>query len=162
MAVAVPRSYVSDLREHVGSSPIIVVCGCTAVLARDGRVLLQQRADPERPWGLPGGAMELGETPGDTAIRETKEETGLDVILCGLLGIYTVKQHKYPNGDIVQSVDVTFIAEHVGGELSPDDSETLDLRWFDLNQLPSEVFSPHVPMLEDLAAGRRGEWNRSA
>lgn len=162
MVVTAPRSYVSEMREHVGSSPIIVVCGCSAILGCDGRVLLQQRADPERPWGLPGGAMELGETPGATAIRETKEETGLDISLCGLLGIYTVKSHRYPNGDEVQSVDVTFLAEITGGTLSPDWTETVDLRWFDLDDLPAAIFAPHVPMLADLAAGRRGEWNRSA
>lgn len=162
MVVTATRGYVSEMREHVGSSPIIVVCGCTAILKEDRRVLLQQRADPDRPWGLPGGSMELGETPGATAIRETKEETGLDINLCGLLGIYTVKGYRYPNGDVVQSVDVVFLAEVTGGVLEPDESETLDLQWFDLDDLPATIFAPHVPMLADLAAGQRGEWRRSA
>lgn len=157
---AVP-DYVRELRAQVGQRPIIVVCGCCAVVDRERRVLLQQRADPSRPWGLPGGAMELGETPELAAVRETKEETGLEVRLLHLLGVYTAMEFSYPNGDVVQAVDVTFVAETTGGTPRPDGIETLAQDWFHLDALPGPLFHPHLPMLAALAAGRVGEWGSS-
>jgi ADP-ribose pyrophosphatase YjhB (NUDIX family) len=58
----------------------------------EGRVLLQRRADSGN-WALPGGKTDLGETLGDAVIREVREETGLDVELTGVLGIYSDPKH---------------------------------------------------------------------
>ena len=64
------EGYVESLRRLVGSVPVILCCAGCAVLDDLGRVLLQQRDEPGRPWGLPGGVMELGETPAEAAIRD--------------------------------------------------------------------------------------------
>lgn len=94
-----------------------------------------------------------------TAIRETREETGLEVRPLDLLGIYTIDDHRYPNGDIVHSIDVILRAEVIGGEIRPDGVETLDVRYFPLDGLPGSIFAPHVRMLSDLAAGRINQWD---
>ncbi|NNM45024.1 NUDIX hydrolase [Knoellia koreensis] len=150
--------YIEGLRRHVGHAPVIMACAGCAVMDDSGRVLLQRRGDAEQTWGLPGGAMELGETLEQTAVRETREETGLDVRPQELLGVYTGPLHTYANGDVVQSVVVMLIATQVGGSLSVDGSETVQLDWFDLDELPSPLFGPHQPMLGDLKDGRRGRW----
>ncbi len=151
-------SYMDSLRAHIGHAPVIMTCAGCAVLDESGRVLLQRRGDPGGPWGLPGGAMELGETLAETAVRETREETGLDVRLDELLGVYTEPSRTHPNGDVVQAVVVVLTATRVSGQLAADGKETIDLGWFALDDLPQPIFSPHEAMLEDLRLGRRGRW----
>lgn len=98
--------YVEGLRKYIGHAPVIMTCAGCVVLDDSGRVLMQRRGDAQGPWGLPGGAMELGETLEETAVRETREETGLDVRPDELLGVYTRPLHTYANGDVVQAVAV--------------------------------------------------------
>lgn len=150
--------YVEGLREHIGHAPVIMTCAGCAVLDESGRVLMQRRGDAQGPWGLPGGAMELGETVEETAVRETREETGLDVRPNELLGVYTGPLHTYANGDVVQAVVVVLTATQVGGRLSVDGTETIDLGWYSLDDLPRPIFGPHEPMLRDLQQGSRGRW----
>ena len=150
--------YIEGLRQHIGHAPVIMTCAGCAVLDDSGRVLLQRRGDAEGPWGLPGGAMELGETLEEAAVRETREETGLDVRPDELLGVYTGPLHTYANGDVVQAVVVVLTAKQIGGRLSADGTETVDLGWFALEALPTPIFGPHEPMLRDLQRGYRGRW----
>jgi 8-oxo-dGTP pyrophosphatase MutT (NUDIX family) len=135
-----------------------MTCACCAVLDSAGRLLLQQRGDDRRPWGLPGGAMELGETIGAAAVRETFEETGLRVRPDTLLGVYTGSAHTYANGDVVQSVVVVLMATPVEGRLTQDGIETVGLAWFTLDDLPSPIFAPHQDMLDDLRDGKSATW----
>jgi len=156
--------YVGRLRALVGQAPILLPAACCAVLERDDdgvpRVLLQQRGEPGGPWGLPGGALELGETVSQAAVRETREETGLVVAPHDLLGVFSGPQlHTYPNGDVVQSVVTVLVAGVVAGELTADGDETRALGWFALDALPDPLFAPHEPMLEVLVAGDRGAWD---
>ncbi|MGH3921814.1 MAG: NUDIX domain-containing protein, partial [Pseudonocardiaceae bacterium] len=58
------------------------------VVNDDGDLLMIHRTDNDN-WALPGGAMDLGESLIETAVRETKEETGIDCRVTGLVGIYT-------------------------------------------------------------------------
>ena len=66
----------------------LVPGGSALVVDEHGRVFMQRRSDSGN-WSLPGGVMDIGETLGQCVIREVKEETGLDIELTGLLGIYT-------------------------------------------------------------------------
>ena len=107
-----------------------------------GRVLLQKRGDSNK-WGFPGGAIELGETPEEAAIRELKEETGLDVTIDSLIGIYTDSDMKYPNGDNAQSIAIVYKLKALSGELTCDNKETIDLKFFDVNKLPEMFCKQH-------------------
>ncbi|GAA3730956.1 NUDIX domain-containing protein [Plantactinospora mayteni] len=109
----------------------LVPGGAALVVDDRGRILLQRRADSGN-WSLPGGAMEVGETIGDAVVRETREETGLDVELTGILGIYTDPRHviAYADGEVRQEFVVAFTARPVGGALAVSDEST-DVAWFD-------------------------------
>jgi ADP-ribose pyrophosphatase YjhB (NUDIX family) len=81
-----------------------VVPSTTAVVTDDqDRIVLIRRRDNDL-WALPGGGMELGESIVDTAVREVKEETGLDVEVTGLIGVYTNPHHvmAYTDGEVRQ------------------------------------------------------------
>lgn len=69
-----------------------------------GFLLRIQRRGDSHKWGFPGGAIEPGEAPEMTAVREAKEETGLDVSIGKLIGVYTDPDIIYPNGDQAQSI----------------------------------------------------------
>jgi ADP-ribose pyrophosphatase YjhB (NUDIX family) len=117
-----------------------LVPGGSAVVVDDqGRVLLQRRADSGN-WALPGGTMDIGETLDQCVIREVKEETGLDIEITGLLGIYTDPQHviAYADGEVRQEFNVTYLGRVVGGTIATSDEST-DVRFVDpaeFNRIP--------------------------
>ncbi|GAA1639642.1 hypothetical protein GCM10009679_50810 [Saccharothrix algeriensis] len=85
-----------------------IVPGGVAVLADEyGRVLLQRRTDSGN-WALPGGTMEVGETLERCVVREVREETGLDIEITGLVGIYTDPGHviAYADGEARQQFSI--------------------------------------------------------
>ena len=95
-----------------------------------GEILLIQRSDNGN-WAVPGGAIDLGESLTDAAIRETREETGIDCRITGIVGIYTDPRHVIlytSNGEVRQEFSVVLTAVPVGGELAPS-SESSQVRW---------------------------------
>lgn len=115
-----------------------VATGAAVAPVRDGRVLLVRRArEPFKgTYDLLGGFMMPGETPEEAAIRETKEESGLDVKITGLLGYYA---DSYGD-DGTATLGVHFIGEITGGhEQAADDAGALE--WVDIDSLPAEAFT---------------------
>jgi 8-oxo-dGTP pyrophosphatase MutT (NUDIX family) len=110
------------------ANSLVPACGVLAV-DREGRVLLQRRRDTGQ-WALPMGKMEIGETPSACARRETKEETGIDVEVTGLLGVYSDPGHivEYGDGEIRQEYELIFLARPVSGLPTVND-EASDVRW---------------------------------
>ncbi|MFF3510279.1 NUDIX domain-containing protein [Streptomyces sp. NPDC002573] len=100
-----------------------------------GRVLMIQRSDNGR-WALPGGGHDIGETIADTVVREVREETGFEVEVAGLSGIYTDPGHvmRYDDGEVRQQFSLCFRARPVGGRLRTS-SETTQVRWVDPGDL---------------------------
>ena len=96
------------------------------------------------------GAIEIGETPEMAAIREVKEETGLDVRASGLIGIYTDCDMEYPNGDKSHSICIVYELEIIGGKLSCDNPETVDLQYFGLDEMPELFCKQHEEIKNDL------------
>ncbi|GFJ90373.1 NUDIX hydrolase [Phytohabitans rumicis] len=95
-----------------------------------GRILLIRRTDNDN-WALPGGAMDLGESLPQAAVRETLEETGVRVEVTGLVGIYTDPRHVIlytSNGEARQEFSVVFTARPLGGTPTPSD-ESREVRW---------------------------------
>jgi ADP-ribose pyrophosphatase YjhB (NUDIX family) len=103
----------------------IVPAASALVVNREGKILLHKRSD-NGLWALPGGAMEIGETLGQTAIRETREETGLEVEPEYIVGIYTNPNHvvAFSNGEVRQQFSLCFACRIVGGELRVSDEST--------------------------------------
>ena len=97
-----------------------------------GQILLIRRTDNEN-WAVPGGAIDLGESMVQAAVRETKEESGIDCQITGLVGIYTDPKHVIlytSNGEARQEFSILLTAQPVGGQPTPSD-ETSEVRWVD-------------------------------
>jgi ADP-ribose pyrophosphatase YjhB (NUDIX family) len=92
---------------------------------------MQRRADSGN-WSLPGGVMEIGESIGQAVIREVREETGIDVELTGVLGIYTDPAQiiAYDDGEVRQEFVIACTARAVGGTLRGSDEST-EVRFVD-------------------------------
>lgn len=147
------KDYISWIRSKVGHEKIILVFAGGCIFDTDGRVLLQRRGDSKK-WGFPGGAIEICETPEMAAVREVKEETGLDVKVSGLIGIYTDCDMEYPNGDRAHSICIVYELEATGGQLKRDGLETVDLQYFDLDEMPELFCKQHEETKRDLQKRR--------
>ncbi|WEG14435.1 NUDIX hydrolase [Pullulanibacillus sp. KACC 23026] len=132
--------YIEEIRKWIGTKPIIMV-GATIIVRNDQEEILLQHRSDTKEWGLPGGAMELGESLEQTAERELFEETGLIArsfeFIDSLSGRHLY--YKYPNGDEVYNVICVYRARDVSGEFAMNDGESLDLKYFSVNQLPSQL-----------------------
>ncbi len=100
--------------------PNSLVVACNLLVTDDsGAILLQRRRDTGQ-WALPGGAMDLGETVAQCALRECHEETGIIAQITGFLGIYSNPNHiiAYTDGEARQQYENTYIGTAVDGEPS--------------------------------------------
>ena len=131
---------------RVGASALIFV------VARD-RILMTQRADNSR-WCLPGGGMDPGESASETCIREVMEETGLQVQVTRLIGVYSTPDMliEYLDGNKVQPVSFSFEAEITGGELGLSD-ETIDFGWYTVAEIDTmDTLEHHLTRIYDAVA----------
>jgi 8-oxo-dGTP pyrophosphatase MutT (NUDIX family) len=125
--------------------------GTAAVVVSDRGVLLTRRADFE-VWCLPGGGVEDGEFVADEAIREVREETGLDVKLTGLVGIY----YRPRTLSVRDGHVVVFLAQGIGGEARPQTDEVLDVGVFDADELPAPLMWWNRQVIRDAITGVGG------
>lgn len=120
---------------------------CVGVLAvREGQVLLVRRSiQPYLGcWDIPGGFLEERELPGPGAIREMREETGLEVRLTDLFGFY-IDQYPYQN-EPGFTLNIYFLAQVVGGEEQPGD-DAAKVAWFGADELPKRIAFEHARLV---------------
>ena len=115
----------------------------------EGQILLTKREDFE-VWCLPSGGVEAGESVAQAAVRETKEETGIDVELIHMVGIYSRL------GGLPDIHAVLYLARPVGGEIRLQPGETIEVRYFPFDQLPDEMLFAHKRRILDAIAGKTG------
>jgi ADP-ribose pyrophosphatase YjhB (NUDIX family) len=128
----------------------------SAVIVRDGRLLLQQRVDGGQ-WGLPGGSVEIGETVTAAVEREVREETGFEVAVGRLIGVYSDPRFqvvRYPDGRVWHYVNLCFACDLRGGAPRPQPEETLALGWFPPDALPADLLPVHRPRIGDAMAAQ--------
>jgi 8-oxo-dGTP diphosphatase len=119
--------------------------GSFAVIFDDEkRVLLSHRRDLDI-WNLPGGSLESGELPPEAAIRETLEETGLEIKIKRLVGVYG-KPHR-------NELVFVFKAKIVGGKIQRT-SEADETRFFSLKKIPENTIPKHVERIWDAFENR--------
>lgn len=129
--------YIQEIRALVGHRTLLLPVAPVLVLDAQGRILLQLRQD-NRTWGLNGGMMEIGESFEETARREVREETGLELEHLELFELFSGPEliHTYPNGDVVANVAAVYLAREYRGSLKPDPEEVLELRFLSLKLCP--------------------------
>jgi ADP-ribose pyrophosphatase YjhB (NUDIX family) len=118
-----------------------IVVAVTAVIRDDaGRLLMIRRTDNDL-YAIPGGAQEIGETISQTVIREVKEETGIDVEVTDLIGIYSDPNHviAFTDGEVRQEFSICFHAHPTGGELRTS-SESKEVLWVE----PAKLGGLHI------------------
>ncbi len=111
----------------------------SVIFNKSGHVLLCHRRDMD-VWNLPGGGAASRELPTETAIRETKEETGLDVVVERLVGVYG----KSDKDELV----FTFLCHRVGGELTTS-NETDACQYFAIADIPANTLPKRVERIHD-------------
>ena len=154
-----PIPQIKEIRQIIGTALYIGV-GAVAVTRRDdGRILMVQLIDNGQ-WSFPGGYMHLGENAAFTAVRETHEETGLQVMPERLLGVYTTSSPwVYPHGDQVQPVITVFLSRFEGGTPKADGEETCAVTWMTREEIAAlEDIHPlirplHTAILKHLDGG---------
>jgi 8-oxo-dGTP pyrophosphatase MutT (NUDIX family) len=107
---------------HAPKANSIVPAASAIVVDDEGKILLHWRSDNDL-WALPGGAMEIGESIAETAVREVKEETGLNVKPEYIVGIYTDPHHviAFSDGEVRQQFSLCFACSLVDGTISVSD-----------------------------------------
>ena len=121
------RDYLHDPSAPHANS--IVVATSAYVEGDQGRILLIRRTDSGL-WSLPGGRVEPGETVTQGAVREVKEETGVDIAVVGLVGIFTNPAHvvAYQDGEVRQGFSICMRAVPIGGAPQQSD-ESEEVAW---------------------------------
>ncbi len=138
-------NYIKTIRRFVGKRPVIQCGASVIVVTEDKRVLLQRRAD-NGLWGYHGGAVEIDEDVRLAAVRELYEETGITAKSLELFDVFSGPDmhHVYPNGDEVSNIDIVFICREFEGDIRPQKSEVLELKFFRLENIPIDITPPNV------------------
>jgi 8-oxo-dGTP pyrophosphatase MutT (NUDIX family) len=113
-----------------------VVPSVTAVIRNEaGHLLLIHKTDNDL-WALPGGGHEAGESISETVVREVKEETGINVQVLDIVGLYTDPRHviAYDDGEVRQQFSICFDAQPLGGSLRTS-AESKEVRWVSPDEL---------------------------
>jgi 8-oxo-dGTP pyrophosphatase MutT (NUDIX family) len=140
--------YLASLRKYVGHAPLLMVGAAVLITDEENRLLMLYRSD-NKCWGLPGGAVELGETLETAVRREAREETGLEPGSLFLFGVFSGPElyYRYPNGDEVHNITIVYRARFAGGEICLN-SEHTEWGWFAPEEIPENISPPIRPVME--------------
>lgn len=149
--MSAPRRTQTLSGERIGRLGTIRL-GCSAVLFDERReqVLLTRRTDNDL-WCLPGGSIDPGETVSEACEREVREETGLQVKVVRLTGVYSNCNRLiiYPDGHRVQAIALNFLVAYQGGEPRLS-RETSEVRFWPVEQaIQMDLFDGHAERIRD-------------
>jgi 8-oxo-dGTP pyrophosphatase MutT (NUDIX family) len=144
--------YLKGLRDQVGGDLLLLPSVAVMAFDVEGRLLLVRATDTGR-WQTVGGAIDPGETPAEAALRETVEETGLEVELVRVIGCYggPLFRFAYPNGHLCEYVATVFEARPRAGALRPDGEETSEVGWFTAEDAAGLDVAAHTRFLVEEA-----------
>ena len=144
--------YIHELRQITGPRKLILNCA-GALIIKDDRILFQRRTDNGK-WGLIGGLVEMNETYEQAALREIREETGLEVRLEAFLGIFHNHNMVWSNGDAAHVIAAMFTARIISGEPRIDE-ESYELRFFGKSEIPELFAEDHIAAMDAYFRGVR-------
>ncbi|KFZ77665.1 NUDIX hydrolase [Amycolatopsis sp. MJM2582] len=112
----------------------------------EGRILMIRRTDNDL-YSIPGGQLELGETLAQAAVREVREETGIECEVTGVIGLYSNPNHviAYDDGEVRQEFSICFRAQSLGGELETS-AESKEVHWVERDELKSLKVHPSISL----------------
>jgi ADP-ribose pyrophosphatase YjhB (NUDIX family) len=113
-----------------------LVPSVNVVVTNDADEILMIRRSDNDNWAVPGGAIDLGESIPQAAVRETREETGIECEITGIVGTYSDPKHVIlytSNGEVRQEFSILLTARAVAGEPTPSD-ESREVRWVSRDQ----------------------------
>ena len=136
--------FVVELRRHIGQRELWLP-GVTAVVRRGDEILLVRRSDNGR-WTPVTGIIDPGEQPAVAAQREVLEETGVTVRVEHLAWVHSDAPVVHANGDRARYLDLCFSCRYLKGEAHVADDESVDVRWFPVDDLPpmGAVFTERI------------------
>lgn len=144
------EGYVQTIRKYLGDQKIILNAS-GGIILKDNQILLQRRKDNNK-WGFPGGLLELNETYLDAAIREIKEETGLNVKPIYFLGIYHNYDMEWQNKDKAHVISALYVFNIISGDLEMD-FESNELKFFSIDAMPELFAEDHICALKAFKGG---------
>lgn len=153
MTVTWSESYFGQLRALAGDRTLLLTAARLVLRHPDDGLLLIRRSD-NGVWSLPAGAMELGESIADCAVRELREETGLEAARVTPYALHTGPAYTQRNtfGDTYQHFVVLFRVDEWSGDLVRTTDETIDAGFFAEPSLPEPLSCTVAETLADLAA----------
>lgn len=112
----------------------------------EGRILMIRRTDNDL-YSIPGGQLELGETLAEAAVREVREETGIECEVTGVIGLYSDPKHviAYDDGEVRQEFSICFRARKISGSLKTS-SESAEVAWVRPSDLSSLKIHPSIKL----------------
>ena len=127
--------FILKLREKIGHELLWLPAVTGLVVDDEDRVLLVRRAD-NHMWALVAGFLDPGEQPAAGIVREIFEETAVTVKVERVLSVEATQQVRYDNGDETVCLDIAFVCRPTGGDARVNDDESVDVRWFPIDELP--------------------------
>ena len=137
------------LQETFFTRPSPILTGDAAIINDAGQILLIQRAD-NHLWAMPGGMLEVGETPSEGVLRETFEETGLKCEVIAFVGLFDSRfcGTTYP----LHLYHVVFLCkplDEIEAVTAPHRHESLDKQWFNERALPANIDLGHISRIPE-------------
>lgn len=122
-----------------------------------GEILMIRRTDNDN-WAVPGGAIDLGESVAQAAVRETREESGIECEISGIVGIYSDPKHVLlytSNGEVRQEFSIVLTARPLSGQPTPS-SESSEVRWVSVDTVPEYTMDRSMRIrINDFLAGKK-------
>lgn len=132
--------YCDDLREMIGTSPLIVVRPSVAIMNKKGEILLSRNVGGN--WTIPGGMLQLNESVEECITRIVLEDIGIKTLALKLFGVYSGKElinRVEESGDEYHSVAIGYLCTEYEAEITHDRKQGIEARFFGLNHLPEEI-----------------------
>lgn len=137
--------YMAEMRKLVGHRTIIQCAASVICVDDEGRILMGQRSD-NHMWGYSGGSVEIDEKVEDCAVRELKEEMGLEAVKLEFFCVNSGPEahYIYPNGDEVSNFEIVYLCRKWKGTPVSADGEMLNLRFFSIDEIDLDMISPPI------------------